>query len=137
MMIDPTTLVSTAADAMETAEVLLGGSLTKSPNLDSIWTTAAQGPLAAMLYAGSVRGTAKGIEWVLQAVDNPDEDNDNPDAPGWHSAARHVSGQPLFRNALLRTVAMDPRQRDSIILAMREALSPWDRLRQREESHGE
>jgi hypothetical protein len=49
MMIDPTTLVSTAADAMETAEVLLGGSLTKSPNLDSICTTAAQGPLAAML----------------------------------------------------------------------------------------
>ena len=114
---------------METAEVLLGGSLTKSPNLDSIWTTAAQRPLAAMLYAGSGRGTTKGIEWVLQAVDNPDEDNDNPDAPGWHSAARHVSEQPLFRNALLRTVAMDPRQRDSIILAMREALSPWDRLR--------
>ena len=134
---DPTTLVSTAADAMDTAEVLLGGSLTRSPNVDSIWTTAAQGPLAAMLYAGSGRGTAKGIEWVLQAVDNPDEDNDNPDAPGWHSAARHVSEQPLFHNALLRTVAMDPRQRDSIILVMREALSSWDRLRQREESHGE
>ena len=134
---DPTTLVSIAADAMDTAEVLLGGSLTGSVNVDSIWTTAAQGPLAAMLYAGSGRVTAKGIEWVLQAVDNPDEDNDNPDAPGWYSAARHVAEQPLFANALLRTVAMDPRQRDSVILVMREALSPWNRRRLREESHGE
>ena len=40
-------------------------------------------------------------------------------------------------NALLRTVAMDPRQRDSVILVMREALSPWNRRRLREESHGE
>jgi hypothetical protein len=75
-----------------------------------------------MLYAGSGRGTAKGIEWVLQAVDNPDEDNDNPDAPGWHSAARHVSEQPLLRNALLRTVAMDQTTRQRHLGDARSAL---------------
>ena len=52
----------------------------------------------------------------------------DPDAPGWHSAARHVSRQPLFRNALMRTLAMDPRQRDSIALTMRKAVTPWMRL---------
>ena len=60
-----------------------------------------------MLYAASPRGNGKGIEWVLLAVDNLKKDKKNPDAPGWHSAARYVAGQPLFRNALLRTLAMD------------------------------
>ena len=75
-----------------------------------------------------LRGNGKGIEWVLLAVDNLEEDNNDPDAPGWHSAARCVAGQPLFRNALMRTLAMDPRQRDSIALTMRKAVTPWMRL---------
>ncbi len=58
----------------------------------------------------------------------PAQDKQNPDAPGWHSAARYVADQPLFRNALLRTLAMDPKQRDSIALTMRKAVTPWMRL---------
>ena len=54
-----------------------------------------------MLYAACPRGNRKGIEWVLLAVDNLQKDDKDPDAPGWHSAARYVSDQPLFRNALL------------------------------------
>ena len=53
-----------------------------------------EAPLAAMLYAASPRGNGKGIEWVLLAVDNLEEDKKDPDAPGWHSAARYVAGQP-------------------------------------------
>ena len=36
--------------------------------------------------------------------------------PGWYSAAKVVSDQPLFRNALLRTLDMDTKQHDSIAL---------------------
>lgn len=134
---DPTTPVSTATDAIDTAHLLLGRALTGSANVDSIWTTAAEGPMAALLYAGSGHVTAKGIEWVLQALDNPGEDDGKSDAPGWYSAARYLAEQPLFANALLRTVAMDPRQRDSVILVMREALAPWNRRRLRGEGHDE
>ena len=57
--------------------------------------------------------------------------------PRWHSAARYVSGQPLFRTALQRTIGLEPRQRDSIVIVMREELSPWNRLRKSEESRSE
>ena len=46
--------------------------------------------------------------------------------PGWRSAAKDA-GEPLFRNVLLRTLGMDPKQRDSIAL-MRKSVSPWMRL---------
>jgi hypothetical protein len=53
-----------------------------------------------------------GIEWVLPAVDNLRKDDKFATEPGWYSAAKLVADQPLFRNALLRTLDMDPKQRD-------------------------
>jgi type IV secretion system protein VirD4 len=131
---DPTRLLTTPADAVRTGGALLHMSRT---GLDSgsIWTTLAEGPLAAMLYAASACGNGKGIGWVLLAVDNVCKDHNSPDAPGWYSAARDIAQQPLFRNALLRTLDMHPRQRDSIVMTMCDALSPW--IRPRKESTGE
>jgi hypothetical protein len=132
--LDPTKLLTTLADALTTAGALLD-SPRAGRDCGSIWSSVAEAPLAAMLYAASACGNGKGIEWVLLAVDNLKEDKTNPDVPGWRSAARYMAGQPLFRNALLRTLAMDPRQRDSIVMTMRDALSPW--MRPRKESTGE
>jgi type IV secretion system protein VirD4 len=72
---------------------------------------------------------------VVLGVDNLQKDDRDREAPGWHSGARYVAGQPLFRNALLRTVDMDRRQRDSIVMTMRDALSPS--MQPRKESTGE
>ena len=131
---DPTALISTPDQAVTTANTMMQmsavglGSGIDQVSDAGIWESNTEAPLAAMLYAASPRGNGKGIEWVLLAVDNLEEDKHAPDAPGWHSAARCVAGLPLFRNALLRTLAMDPRQRDSIALTMRKAVTPWMRL---------
>jgi hypothetical protein len=131
---DPTALISTPDQAVTTANTMMQmsavglGSGIDQVSDAGIWESNTEAPLAAMLYAASPRGNGRGIEWVLLAVDNLEEDKNAADAPGWHSAARYVAGQPLFRNALLRTLAMDPRQRDSIALTMRKAVTPWMRL---------
>jgi type IV secretion system protein VirD4 len=132
--LDPTKRLTTPADALTIA-----GALLDSPragcDCGSIWSSVAGVPLAAMLYAASACGNGKGIGWVVLAVDNLQEDDRDCAAPGWRSVARYVAGHPLFRNALLRTVDMDRRQRDSIVMTMRDALSPW--MRPRKESTGE
>ena len=131
---DPTALISTPDQAVTAANTMMQmsavglGSGIDQVSDAGIWEANTEAPLAAMLYAASPCGHGKGIEWVLLAVDNLAKDDKDPDAPGWHSAARHVSSQPLFRNALMRTLAMDPRQRDSIALTMRKAVTPWMRL---------
>jgi hypothetical protein len=121
---DPTTLLATPADAVHTAAALLHlrrGGLDRG----SVWSSAAETPLAAMLYAASACGNGQGMSWVLRAVDNLHDDDNGPDVPGWQRAARDAAAQPLFRTALLRTLDMHPKQRDSIVLTMHEALSPW------------
>ena len=131
---DPTALITTPDQAVTVANTMMQmsavglGSGIDQVSDAGIWESNTEAPLAAMLYAASPRGNGKGIEWVLLAVDNLKEDKTNPDVPGWHAAARYVASQPLFRNALLRTLAMDPRQRDSIALTMRKAVTPWMRL---------
>jgi Type IV secretory system Conjugative DNA transfer len=131
---DPTALISTPDQAVTVANTMMQmsavglGSGIDQVSDAGIWEANTEAPLAAMLYAACPRGSRKGIEWVLLAVDNLQKDDKDPDAPGWYSAARYVAGLPLFRNALLRTLAMDPRQRDSIALTMRKAVAPWMRL---------
>jgi type IV secretion system protein VirD4 len=81
-----------------------------------------------MLYAASPRGNGAGIEWVLLAVDNMRIGRQLTIEPGWQMAAEIVRDRPLFHNALMRTLDMDPKQRDSIALTMRKAVMPWMRL---------
>ena len=117
---DPTTLVATPDGALTAAGALLH---MPRAGLDCgcIWTSAAEVPLAALLFAACPCGNDKGIGWVLRAVDNMHHDHKHPDA------ARELGEQPRFRDALLRTLAMDARQRDSIVMSMRDALAPWRR----------
>jgi len=151
---DPTALIRTPDQAVTAANTMMQmsavglGSGIDQVSDAGIWEANSEGPLAAMLYAASPCGNRKGIEWVLHAVDNirkpgrgqppngngqqplplPDPEPNQPLRPGWYSAAQIVRDQPLFRNALLRTLDMDPRQRDSIALTMRKAVAPWMRL---------
>jgi type IV secretion system protein VirD4 len=71
------------------------------------------------------------MDWVLLAVDNmtqPEAGEALSSDPGWARAAAIVSDKPLFCNALMRTLDMDPKQRDSVALTMRKAVMPWMRL---------
>lgn len=45
--------------------------------------------------------------------------------PGWHSALAYLADEPLLSNALSRTLELDPRQGHSLVMTIREALSPW------------
>jgi hypothetical protein len=152
----PDQAVTMATTMMQMSAVGMGSGVDQVSDA-GVWEANSESPLAAMLYAaspGNKRGIAAasrhdmvGIEWVLHAVDNiikpkppkqPKRSNGQealelpvptrPQPPGWYSAAEAVRDVPLFRNALRRTLDMDSRQRDSIALTMRKAVSPWTRL---------
>jgi len=129
---DPTTLITTPDQAVTVADTIMQmatvglGAGADQVSDGGVWESQAEGPLAAMLYAAT-RGH-RGIGWVLLAVDNLRFDKTHPGTPGWQMAADIVSDIPLFRNALERTLDMDRRQRDSIAITMRKAVTPWLRL---------
>ena len=132
---DPTALITTPDQAVTTANTMMQmsavglGSGIDQVSDAGIWEANTEAPLAAMLYAASPRGNGKGIEWVLLAVDNLQEGRQGSRRAGLAQRRRATwPASRLFRNALLRTLAMDPRQRDSIALTMRKAVTPWMRL---------
>jgi type IV secretion system protein VirD4 len=131
---DPTRLIRTPDQAVTAANTMMQmsavglGSGVDQVSDAGIWEANTEGPLAAMLYAASPRGNGAGIEWVLLAVDNMRRDRQLTIEPGWQMAAEIVRDRPLFHNALMRTLDMDPKQRDSIALTMRKAVMPWMRL---------
>jgi hypothetical protein len=140
---DPTTLIGTPDEAVTAANTMMQmaavgfGSGADQVSDGGVWEANAETPLSAMLYAASPCGNGEGMTWVLNAVDNvrkpdPPEEGKKPKPlePGWWMAAQSkaIRELPLFRNALLRTLDMDPRQRDSIALTMRKSVSPWMRL---------
>jgi Type IV secretory system Conjugative DNA transfer len=141
---DPTKLISTPDQAVTTANTMMQmsavglGSGIDQVSDGGIWESNTEGPLAAMLYAASPKGNNAGIEWVLLAVDNLSMTKVGQQIstePGWFNAARIVADKPLFSNALMRTLDMDPKQRDSIALTMRKAVMPWMRLALRGITH--
>ena len=144
MSFDPTKLISTPDQAVTAANTMMQmsavglGSGIDQVSDGGIWESNTEGPLAAMLYAASPKGNNAGIEWVLLAVDNMHLEDPNSQMslePGWQMAADIVSNMPLFHNALMRTLFMDHRQRDSIALTMRKAVMPWMRLALRGITH--
>ena len=144
MSFDPTKLISTPDQAVTAANTMMQmsavglGSGIDQVSDGGIWESNTEGPLAAMLYAASPKGNNAGIEWVLLAVDNMRLEDPNSQMslePGWQMAADIVSNMPLFHNALMRTLFMDHRQRDSIALTMRKAVMPWMRLALRGITH--
>ena len=137
MSFDPTKLISTPDQAVTAANTMMQmsavglGTGVDQVSDAGIWESNTEGPLAAMLYAASPRGNDAGIEWVLLAVDNLSMTKPGKQIktdPGWYNAAQIVKDRPLLYNALMRTLDMDPKQRDSIALTMRKAVMPWMRL---------
>jgi hypothetical protein len=128
---DPCTQVTSPAEAVECAEALLNASTKPGCGL---WAARALTPLAGLLYAASPRGNNEGIRWLTRAAATlPDQgaaDNARTRAarrwgPGWHRALTYLADEPLLSNALSRTLELHPRQRDSLVMTIREALSPW------------
>ncbi len=119
---DPCSRVTSPAEAMGYAEALLTTSA--RPGCE-FWSTAAVVPLAGMLYSASPRGNNEGVGWLARAAAATTEEGLADTAQGWRSAIPYLADQPLLDNALLRALELSPRQRDSLVMTMRDALSPW------------
>jgi len=137
---DPTKLIGTPDQAVTIANTMMQmsavgmGSGADQVSDAGIWESNTETPLAAMLYAASPRGNKAGIGWVLLAVNNTrltKQGDQKSTDPGWEHAADIVADIPLFRDALMATLVMDPKQRDSIALTMRKSVTPWMRLQLR------
>jgi hypothetical protein len=120
---DPTALVTSPAQALECAEALLNNASAR-PGGDSLWAAAAVAPLASLLYAASPRGNSNGVGWLVAAAGSA-QDGLSAIALGWHSAMPYLADQPLLGNALQRALKCHPRQRDSLVMTICDALSPW------------
>lgn len=140
---DPCALIETDDDALAMASLLIevGGLASGNSgggSSDSFWSTLAMRPLAALLRAGGYyvddEGDQRwggGIRWVLDACEDPgqtadDADNVDLDAANWVTAiARNAGIGGIHGPSLIAARALDPRQRDSIGINCRVALSAW------------
>lgn len=121
---DPTTLVNTPSDAITAGEKLLDAVSAGRDRHYEVWAAAAVVPLAAMLYAASPPRNSQGISWVVQAT-VPIEKGIDAAAPGWLSGIAELGDQPMLRDSLHQVLGWNTRQRDSIVITMRDALMPW------------
>jgi hypothetical protein len=126
---DPTASIFTPHEALTVAETIMQmatvgfGSGADQVSDGGIWESQAAGPLAALLYAASPAGNGEGMGWVLRAVDNLDADRRSE--PGWHQAAYVCHRFQVLALGMLRILDMEPRQRDSVAITMRKAITPW------------
>ncbi|WP_193636150.1 type IV secretory system conjugative DNA transfer family protein [Brachybacterium subflavum] len=106
----------------------------------AFWMQLAVGTLACLVQAGGYYPDPEtgetvwggGIEWVMQAALDTGEDEDEEEAktdyvtPSWATAARRAEllGSEHVRE-IVRSTVLDPRQRDSIGINLRVALSNW------------
>ncbi len=127
---DPCSRVSSPAEAVEYAEALL--STSAKPGCE-FWAAAAVEPLAAMLYAASPRGNNGGVGWLVRvaAANTPDALADT--AQGWRGAVPYLADQPILSNAVQHALELNTRQRDSLVMTMRDAVSPWIQTESRDE----
>jgi hypothetical protein len=126
---DPTASIFSPYEALTVAETIMQmatvgfGSGADQVSDGAIWESQAAGPLAALLYAASPAGNNEGMHWVLRAVDNIDEGRANE--PGWHQAAAYCHRFDVLALGMMRILDMEPRQRDSVAITMRKAVTPW------------
>lgn len=119
---DPCARVTSPAEAVEYAQAPLTTSA--GPGCE-FWAETAVGPLAAMLYAASPRGNNEGVQWLVTAPAATTPEALADTAQGWRSAVSYLADQPVLGNSLQRALELDPRQRDSLVMTMRDALAPW------------
>lgn len=131
MAYDPTTTIDTPLQALTIAETIMQmatvgmGSGADQVSDGGVWESQAAGPLAAFLYAASPQGNRQGMEWVLRAVDNLDTTPEGASQPGWLQAAAICSRYEVLAIGMTRILGMEPRQRDSVAITMRKAITPW------------
>jgi type IV secretion system protein VirD4 len=132
MYFDPTTALTSPVDALALAETIMQmatvglGSNADQVSDGGVWESQAAGPLAAFLYAASPQGCGGGMEWVLEGVDNIDpEDTVNP---GWVTAAALCRRYHRLTTGMQRIMTFEARQRDSVAITMRKAITPWLRM---------
>ncbi len=132
MVYDPTTTIETPYEALTVAETIMQmatvgiGSGADQVSDGGVWESQAAGPLAAFLYAASPpTATGRGMEWVLKAVDNLEVTEDAARQPSWVQAAALCSRFEVLAIGMTRILGMEPRQRDSVAITMRKAITPW------------
>lgn len=131
MVYDPTTTIETPYEALTVAETIMQmatvgmGSGADQVSDGGVWESQAAGPLAAFLYAASPNGNGMGMEWVLKAVDNLEVNEAASRQPSWVQAAALCSNYEVLAIGMTRILGMEPRQRDSVAITMRKAITPW------------
>jgi hypothetical protein len=81
------------------------------------WPTYAEPVLAALLYAASPLDTGRGLDWVYDTLTASDEQS--------LAAAAEAAGARGDARRLRRCDGLEDRQRQSVIVTMREAVGPW------------
>jgi hypothetical protein len=122
--------IQSAAQALTEAERLLGSGRragqdgTPPPPSAGMWESYAVSPLAAILLA-TARANAglADVATVLDVVLGPSSDPSGRSGSTWVTIAQRCPG-PFLRTALLRAAALAPAQRDSMRLAVLDALAP-------------
>lgn len=119
-MYDPTDHVRTLDSAVDLACVMLHarkGTAAPAPEAE-VWKACSEPVLAALLYNASPSQRGGGISWVNNAVSTlADGVGDPADAFGIDDPA----GLCVIR----RLVALNAGQRYSVLLTVREAITPW------------
>lgn len=128
---DPTVTIDSPYEALTIAETMMQmatvglGSGADQVSDGGVWESQAAAPLAAFLYAASrsPNCNGEGMDWVLRGVDNIDPKKG--DVAGWAAAAATCEQYPTVASGITAILAMDPRQRDSVAITMRKAITPW------------
>ncbi|NTY62579.1 type IV secretory system conjugative DNA transfer family protein [Mycolicibacterium sphagni] len=134
MTYDPTTTIETPLEALTIAENIMQmatvgmGSGADQVSDGGVWESQASGPLAAFLYAASPNGNGMGMDWVLKAVDNMDTTETGATQPGWLQAAALCHQYEVLAIGMTKILNMEARQRDSVAITMRKAITPWLRM---------
>lgn len=126
---DPTVTIDSPYEALTIGETIMQmatvglGSGADQVSDGGLWESQAAGPLAAFLYAASPQGNGKGMNWILTGVGNIDPERSGE--PGWAQAAAICHDYPTLAEGMVDIMGMDPRQRDSVAMTMRKAITPW------------
>jgi hypothetical protein len=114
-MTDPTNTITTNEQAQVLAHAMLR--LAPDPS-DEVWQTISEPMLTVLLHTASPAGRGGGLPWVDAAVNALATDSgDAAGAVGISDAAA--------RSCLSRLNEFSGRQRDSIIVTLRQAVTPW------------
>ena len=120
---DPLSSVTSPALAIRLADELLARTAIAQPDTQ-MWCSVAVRPLAALLDSASPTGTGRGIGWVRNTVSAIHDAE--PADPIWddaQTACNRLAGSVQLRTARPWLRGLEPRQRHSVTLTMRDAVA--------------